>query len=118
LQLFFFALVAAWLYQQWQTTMLVVAMLAASSAIMLIGLIRPTALRWIFVGWILAVFPIGWLVSHLLLAAVFYLLFTPVGLLMRICGYDPMQRRIDRNAESYWKPRPTKADTERYFKQY
>jgi hypothetical protein len=64
------------------------------------------------------VFPIGWTVSHLLLAAIYYLAIAPIGVIMRVCGYDPMQRRFDRNAETYWKRRQDRDDTKRYFKQY
>jgi hypothetical protein len=65
-----------------------------------------------------AVFPIGWLVSHLLLAAIYYLVVTPIGVMMRVCRYDPMQRRFDRQAATYWKPRRNTDDPQRYFKQY
>jgi hypothetical protein len=46
------------------------------------------------------------------------LVITPIGVIMRVCGYDPMQRRCDRNAETYWKRRENQDDTKRYFKQY
>ena len=53
-----------------------------------------------------------------LLAAIYYLVITPIGVIMRVCGYDPMQRRYDRNAKTYWKRRENQDDTKRYFKQY
>ncbi|REJ65498.1 MAG: hypothetical protein DWQ31_17855 [Planctomycetota bacterium] len=77
--------------------------------------------RWqaaIFKGWIYAFMPIGWVVSHVLLAIIYYLLLTPIGLLMKVCGYDPMQRKFDRTAESYWIRRDTDRDKSTYFKQY
>ena len=75
-------------------------------------------MRGVYVVWMAAVFPIGWLVSHLLLAAIYYLVITPIGIMMRVCGYDPMQRRWDRQATTYWKPRRDTDDPKRYFKQY
>jgi hypothetical protein len=45
---------------------------------------------------------LGLLVSTLLLALLFYLVVTPVGLLARLCGKDFLQRRISRGAASYW----------------
>lgn len=118
LQLVFFAAVAAWLYFRHAQSLAAGALLAASLAAAAVGAVRPAGLRWFFVGWMLAVFPIGWIVSHTALLLTFYLVFVPVGLIMKLCGYDPLERRLDRNAESYWKPRPAQEDTERYFKQY
>jgi len=118
LQLIFFALVAAWLHHRVGSSVGAVAVLSVSILACVLGLLWPRCLRWVFVGWILAVFPIGWLVSHTLLAILFYLVFTPVGIIMRLCGYDPMHRRWDRDADSYWKPRTPPDDTQRYFKQY
>ena len=83
-----------------------------------LGIVWPRLLRWIYVGWMVTVFPIGWLISHALLGLIFYALITPVGLLMRCCKYDPMQRRWDRTAKTYWQARPKNDDAERYFKQY
>ena len=118
MQLVFFALVAAWLFHRTGSGTLAIALLGVSAVACIAGSVRPQCLRWIFVGWIVAAFPIGWLVSHLLLALLFYLVFTPVGIMMRLCGYDPMQRRLDREAKSYWKPRTPPEDAQRYFKQY
>jgi hypothetical protein len=62
--------------------------------------------------------PIGWVISHLILLATYYLVFTPVGLLMRLVGYDPLNRRFDRAAKSYWTQHDSGVETARYFKQY
>ncbi len=61
--------------------------------------------------------PIGWVLSHALLAAVFYGVVLPVGLAMRLAGRDPMTRRLDRAAASYWVGRERVDGSERYFKQ-
>jgi len=82
------------------------------------GVFRPRLMRAVYVGWMVAVFPLGWLISHLLLAAIYYLVITPIGMLMRWCGYDPMQRRQDRQATTYWQARQENDDPQRYFKQY
>lgn len=74
----------------------------------------PRELRWFGVLWLLA----GWGLSYVLLAAIFYVVFTAVGTLMRIVGYDPLARGIDRRASSYWVARKPVADVQRYFRQY
>ena len=65
-----------------------------------------------------AAFPIGWTVSYLLLAAIFFLVLTPIGLVMRLFGRDPMLRALDRSAKTYWVPHNPGADPRRYFKQF
>jgi hypothetical protein len=63
--------------------------------------------------------PIGFVVSHVVLALVYYLVLTPIGLAMRVFGYDPMRREFDRSAESYWIARDTaEIKAERYFRQF
>ena len=42
----------------------------------------PALRRPIYLGWLHAVSPIGWTVSHLLLAAMYYLLIYAIGLVL------------------------------------
>ncbi len=81
------------------------------------GLSNPSWIRPVFILWMKLAFPIGWIVSHLMLAAIYYLVMTPIGLLMRVLGRDPMQRRLDRAATTYWVPHEPSGDTARYFRQ-
>jgi hypothetical protein len=83
-----------------------------------VGWIRPGLLRGLYVGWMYAVWPIGIAVSHLLLGAIYYLLVTPIGLLRRLLGGDPLKRRFDPSAKSYWTPRREGDTMERYVRQY
>ena len=48
----------------------------------------------------------------------FYGLFTPIGLVFRLIGRDPLQRARRPGSESYWTPKPAPADLRRYFKQF
>jgi len=78
----------------------------------------PPLQRPLYRGWMLSVMPIGWIVSHLLLSLIYYLLLTPIGIIMRVVGYDPLQRTLDRQKETYWVRRQQTDDPNRYFKQY
>jgi hypothetical protein len=88
------------------------------AALLLVFLAAPRARRHLYIGWMYAVFPIAFTVSHAVLGALYFLVLTPVGLLMRLLGRDPMQRRFDRAATTYWTPHAPAEDTERYFRQY
>jgi hypothetical protein len=83
-----------------------------------IGLIRPTWLRPVFVGMTLASWPIGWVASHLAFAILYYGVVTPVALLFRLIGRDALRRRFDRAAASYWEPYNPDQGPERYLRQF
>jgi hypothetical protein len=83
-----------------------------------IGYLVPSFMRLIWVGWMAAAFPIGWTISHVILAAIYYLVFTPIGLLVRLLQGDPMRRKFDRSAKTYWIPHNPGGSTKRYFKQF
>ncbi len=84
----------------------------------LLGLIKPGAVRWIFVGWMLLAFPIGWLISQLTLVVLFYGLITPVALFFRLRGRDLLSRKRDAGRPSFWIPKKTPTDVKSYFRQY
>jgi hypothetical protein len=80
------------------------------------GLVLPALIRPIFVGLILLTFPIGWVVSHLLLGLIFYGVVTPIGLILRISGHDPLQLKKP-GGNSVWKTPVGKTDATRYLRQ-
>src|SRR5262245_34803983 len=51
-----------------------------------LGLVRPRTVRLPFLALSLLTYPIGWAVSQVVLAGLFYLVFTPVGVLFRLIG--------------------------------
>jgi hypothetical protein len=83
-----------------------------------LGLARPEWVRWIYVGWMVLAFPIGWTVSQVTLMVMFFGLITPIGLLFRLAGRDPLHRARRPERESYWAPKPAPLDLGRYFKQF
>jgi hypothetical protein len=83
-----------------------------------VGLAAPRAIKYLYVGWICAAFPIGWTISHLLLLLIFYGILTPIGLVMRVLGYDPLRRKSDPVAGTYWVERAQAEDSSRYFRQF
>ena len=74
--------------------------------------------RPMYMAWMAVMYPIGWAINHLLLAVVYYGWITPVGLLMRVFGYDPMRRRLNRKTGSHWIKREPVNNVNRYFRQY
>ena len=71
------------------------------------------------VYWVLTAvgFPIGFVLSFVLLGLLFFAVLTPIGLFFRLIGRDALQRRLEPEAETYWQPHE-KAQVSRYFKQF
>jgi len=82
------------------------------------GLVWPAVLRPIFVGWMVLVFPIGWVMSRVLLGVLFYGLFTPLAIAFRLGGRDTLRRRARPEGDSYWVPKPSVSEVSRYFRQF
>ena len=89
-----------------------------SLCLFVVGLVLPQSLRWVYLGMTYATFPIGWVLSHVVLAVVYYFALTPIGWILRLFRYDPLTRRFDRAASSYWKTRAEPSTAERYFRQH
>lgn len=89
-----------------------------SAAVIAIYYLVPPVRKWIFIGWMASVFPIGWILSHVLLSVVFYLVVFPIGMLLRLFRYEVLHRRFDPEATSYWIKREARSDPRRYFRQF
>jgi hypothetical protein len=93
--------------------------IGAGVVLALCRLIGPL-FRLIYRGWISFSVILGYFISRILLTLIFFLIITPTGVIMRIVGKDPMERKIDPDAPSYWADRETPAEltVERYEKQF
>jgi hypothetical protein len=115
----FFLLVAGGLWLKLHAPSVPVALAALAVAVPVLGWAAPSFMRVVYVGLSYMAWPIGFVVSHVLLGAVYYLLVTPIGLIMRATGYDPMHRRFDPEASSYWIERDGgERDPRSYFRQF
>jgi len=83
-----------------------------------IGWAVPATMRVLYLGMSHLGLPIGFVVSLVILTAVWYLVFTPIGLVLRLAGYDPLGRRFEPQRDSYWVERRTQPAVQRYFRQY
>ena len=78
----------------------------------------PSIAQKVFIFLTTAAEPIGWTISHIILGLVYYLVITPTGGLMKLFRYDPMNRHINRQADTYWIDHDVTDETERYFRQF
>lgn len=78
---------------------------------------RPEFVRGLFVGLSYATYPLGFVLSYLVLGILYYGVFTPVGLVMRLCGRDPLVRNFDPKAATYWEARSRTPGPASYLRQ-
>lgn len=114
----FCLLLAAW--WQFHDRAVLAAGIAAAVGIacIVLALAWPAGFRYVQVGVMAALYPVGWLVSHLVLVVIWYGLFTAVATVFRLIGRDALQRSFDRSAASYWQPKVMPTDPTRYLRQY
>lgn len=113
------AALAAWLLHRrmgWDAASW--TLVAASTVGMIAGLASPQILRPLFVAWMVAAFPIGWVMSHVVLAIVYYGVVTPIGIGLRLSRRDSLQRKSRPDATTYWIKRSESPEPAQYFRQF
>ena len=71
-------------------------------ALGVLGLTTPVVLKPVYRVWMALAVVLGFIMTRVILSVVYYLVMTPIGLALRLFGKDPMHRRIDPDAASYW----------------
>ena len=82
------------------------------------SLVAPRLNRYLYRGLVVVTFPIGFVLSHVLMAVIFYAIITPVGVAFRLFGRDPLRRKFDPSLSTYWVDHQEPDRVERYFRQY
>ena len=113
-------LLAAGLHQGFvrghQKTGVILAIVALVVGVL--GLIKPAAIRWIYAGAMALTFPIGWVISRLMVLLMFYGIITPVALFFKLRGRDLLCRKPRPGRVSFWTPKSTPQDVRSYFRQF
>jgi hypothetical protein len=91
---------------------------ALGSIALVLSLVAPKANRILYVGMTLLAFPIGFVLSYVIMGTLFFLIIGPIALAFRLFGRDSMHRDYDPSAPSYWSPAKPPRDKESYFHQY
>jgi hypothetical protein len=66
------------------------------------GLLFPAGLRLAYLLWMRLVFLLGWINTRMLLLIIFYLILTPIAMVLKIMRKDLLERKIEREKTSYW----------------
>lgn len=95
-------LIATWQYfvhQHAIVWLLVIGILLMLSAVIIPQILNPLRLVWDRVGHVLGVIN-----TAIILFLLYFLIITPVGLIMRLLGKSSLDLKFERNAATYWKP--------------
>jgi hypothetical protein len=112
----FVLVVGALVWWRFESTRIAIGIWILGGLLAAGALRSPEVARQIFVGLQTLTYPIALVVSTLALAILFYVVFTPVGWVMRRAGHDPLQLR--RGKRSRWIPYTRKDDAAAAMKQY
>jgi len=99
-------------------TPVVSTFVALGSIALLFSLVAPRANRILYVGLTVLAFPIGFVLSYVIMGTLFFLIIGPIAVVMRLSGWDAMHRGYDPSAPTYWSAARPARDKESYFHQY
>lgn len=90
-----------------------------AAAFFITGLILPSILRPVYKVWMALAVVMNFIMTRVIMAVIFYLIVTPIGLIASLTGKKFLDMKIDKNAKSYWivreKTSKLKSDYERQF---
>ena len=108
----FFGLLIPWIWGfAWPTWPFSVA-----GILVIMALAVPASLRPVYKVWMHFASILGWVNTRIILGLIFFLMFLPLGLIMRLFN-DPMRRNLDKSIETYRVPSssPKRENMEKLF---
>ena len=88
------------------------------AAIGLVSLLVAPVARLLYPVWYFLAACIGIVMANLTFMFLFFGIFTPMGLFMRLIGRDPLNLKWKRSAGSHWIDAPPAPPASKYFRQY
>ena len=105
-----------WLWGGEKQTLLILGVIGFCLAMG--GLLIPRALKPVFLGIMLVALPIGFVVSEVVLAMIYFGVFLPIGICFKLARRDALKRSIERDQESYWEKKSTPSKVASYYRQW
>jgi len=97
-------------YRRVHSPVAAIAIWVLAALLSLTALWSTRVIRWVYVAIMGVTFPIGLVISNIVVVLAYFAVITPIGLLLRLF-HDPLQRAFPSRERSHWIPReqPTKA---------
>jgi hypothetical protein len=91
---------------------------AIGLAVGLVLRLTPSIAKPFYVVWYFLACCVGFVVGNILVAALYYIVVTPLGLLLRAMGKLSLRKGVDKTAATYWRDAEKAVDLARYYRQY
>lgn len=113
-----FTLLGAWWLYRVKFVGVSEAILGLGLILMVFGLAFPRSLVYPNRAWMLLAEALAYVSTRIILGLVFFFVVTPIGVVKRLLGWDPLHRRAG-SGPSYWRPYSDRQrDTRHYEKMY
>ena len=99
-------LIGLWKLYQGKHEMVRLTLWSVGGLLIITGSIVPTLLTPVYWIWMKLAHLLGWVNTRLLLGIIFFVIITPMAIVMKVFGRDALNRKIDKDVDSYWIPRP------------
>lgn len=107
-------LLSAWWFYRGKFETATQILLPVGGLLVTLGLVWPRSLVLPNRGWMALAGVLSFISTRIILAAVFFLVVTPIGLIKKAMGWDPLHRRAGK-AGSYWHPYPERQQNPRHY---
>lgn len=88
--------------RDWNASWAIYILSAVGAALVSLGFVAPTVLKPVYVVWMTLAVVLGFIMTRIILTIVFFLVVTPIGLVLRMMGRDPLNRKPDPTVDTYW----------------
>ncbi len=82
------------------------------------GIIWPKTVYWLYKLWMSFAIVVGFFVFRFIFTVLFYFLLTPIGVVMRFTKGDFLEKKINKNAATYWRDYKKENNKELLEKQF
>jgi Saxitoxin biosynthesis operon protein SxtJ len=109
-----FLLISSWWIHRHKFAVVSVAFAVAGASLLLFAAISPRALTAVHRGWLAIAEGMSFVMTRVILAVIFFAVVTPIGLVRRLAGGDPLRRRSGASA-TYWETYPSRQQDSAHF---
>ena len=107
-------LIGAWLLWHNPESLTGLSLVAVGGTLITLGILFPRLLAGPNLAWMKLANILGFISSRVILSLIFFLVVTPIGLIKRWSGWDPLSRRASPH-HSYWTPYPERLRNPKHF---
>lgn len=109
-----FLLLSGWWVYRGRFASVTQVTLPLGAVLVLLGLVWPRALVYPNKAWMALAEVLSYISTRIILAFVYFGIVTPIGVVKRLFGWDPLNRRAPKS-ESYWRPYSDRQKNSRHY---